>query len=507
MLREVHLGLNALYVLGVYMVVMIALGFLGRAKRKEQSLRDFYLGGSSFGFIVLFLTLFATQYSGNTLLGFSGQAYTQGGTYVVSIMFMILAITVYVTYGPRLFRLSRKYGYITPADFIYHRFGSHPLRIFSVCLLIWALANYILEQLVAMGQAVEAISDHRLTFMQGVFICVFVMLVYETLGGMRSVAWTDVVQGVILLVGLACMVDIVLTTGGGLTEATRSILETEPKKMQVPAAPGIRQWFSTLILLGLGVALYPQGIQRFFAARSLGTLRRSLGLMAFMPFTTTLLAFLIGIIAISRFPNLGADSDKVTIYVLASAVDKSVFHYWMVVMIFAAVVAAIMSTADSVLLSMGSMFTKDIYRVYINPTASSKNALIVGKVFVWGIVAVLIGMSYISLKTESSIWFLIKLKLEFLVQVSPVFVLGVFWKRLTAGPVLAGMITGTSIAIVLWAGAAPGIKWWETASIYNISAGVWGLAANYAICIIGGLLTSPQTAPASDFKPAGLAEN
>ena len=88
------LGYKALVVMGFYLVVMLGLGWLGRKRRKEESLRDFYLAGSSFGFFVLFLTLFATQYSGNTLLGFAGRSYNRGGVYIVSITFMILVITV-----------------------------------------------------------------------------------------------------------------------------------------------------------------------------------------------------------------------------------------------------------------------------------------------------------------------------------------------------------------------------------------------------------------------------
>ncbi len=82
-----------------------------------------------------------------------------------------------------------------------------------------------------------------------------------------------------------------------------------------------------------------------------------------MPLGTTFLAFLIGFIALSHYPGLSQlESDKVTIYVLGEIVHRSVFTYWLVVLVFTALVAAIMSTADSALLSMGSMFTKDIYK-------------------------------------------------------------------------------------------------------------------------------------------------
>lgn len=483
-----ELGNGALIVMGVYLLVVLALGWLGKMKQREQSLRDFYLGGSAFGFLVLFLTLFATQYSGNTLLGFAGRSYQQGGTYIVSVTFMILVITVFMIYAPRLFRLSRKFGYITPVDYVYHRFGSHALRVLSVLLLGWGLANYILEQLVAMGHAVEGISSGRLDFMTGVLLLAMVMLIYESLGGMRSVAWTDVVQGLLLLAGCSGILYILLTSQGGLPQAAAVIAESDPGKLQVPGAHGIRVWVSNLVLLGLGVAIYPHAIQRIFAAKNLKTLRRSLGGMAFMPLATTLLAFLIGFIALSRFPGLTSlESDKVTVYVLSDIIGASAFTYWLVVLVFAAVVAAIMSTADSALLSLASMFTKDIYKVYLVPRATARHLLVVGKLFGWGLMALLILMAWVSLKTESSIWLLIRLKLEFMVQLSPVFVIGVFWRRLPAWAAFTGMLAGTLITLAIWGGVM--FELWTDRSPLGISAGVWGLCVNYGTCLVGGLVT------------------
>lgn len=481
---EPEFGTGALVVLALYLASMLGIGFLARLRRRENTLRDFYLGGSGFGFVVLFLTFFATQYSGNTLLGFAGRSYKQGMSYVVSVTFMILVITVYMIYAPRLFRLSRKFGYITPADYVFHRFGSHALRVIAVLLLCWGLANYILEQLVAMGRAVEALTDHRLGFMQGVLLLVIVMLIYESLGGMRAVAWTDAIQGTILGLGMACFLYILLTSEGGLAGAAEIVRTDAPEKLRVPDWRGIRDWISTLVLLGLGVAVYPHAIQRIYAARSLGTLRRSLAAMSFMPFATTLLAFLVGYIGISRFPGLGdGENDRITIYMLTGIMDRGAFHYWLVVIVSAAVVAAIMSTTDSALLTVQSMLTRDIYKEYIRPGADEREMLRVGKVSGWVMMALLIWMAWISEKTNSPIWFLIKLKLEFMTQISPMFLLGLFWRRLPAPAVLAGVIAGTAVTLVIWCGATAG--WWTGRSPWGISAGVWGLALNYAICIIG----------------------
>ncbi len=485
--EPIHLGNSALVFMGLYLLGMIGLGFLGRSRRRGHSLKDFYLAGSGFGFIVLFLTLFATQYSGNTLLGFSGRTYRQGASYINSVTFMILVISCYMIYAPRLYRLAKRFGYITPADFIYHRFGSHALRVVAVILLCWGLGNYILEQLVAMGHAVQALSDGRIGFMTGVVILACVMLVYESLGGMRSVAWTDVAQGMLLLTGCSCILYLLLTSQGGLPAAAETIMADVPERFETPGWAGVRSWTSNLILFGLGIAIYPHAIQRLFAARTLGTLRRSLGVMAFMPLVTTLLAFMIGLIGLSRFPGLShVDADKITVYVMSSIGGQGWISYWLVIVVLSAVVAAIMSTADSALLSIGSMVTKDIYKTYFRPEASPEHYLKVGKVFGWVLMAFLILFAWVSIETESSIFLLIKLKVEFMIQLSPAFMLGVFWRRLPARAVLLGVVLGTAFTLVVWGGAAAGA--WETRSPWGISAGVWGLAINYGVCIAGGLL-------------------
>ena len=488
---ELALGSSALVVMAVYLGLLLALGLAGRMSRRESSLRDFYLGGSALGLTVLFLTLFATQYSGNTLLGFAGRSYRQGGTYVVSITGMILVITAFTIYAPRLFRLSRRFGYITPADYVYHRFGSHFLTILSVVMLGWGLANYILENLVAMGHAMEELSGDRVDFMTGVILLVVVMLTYESLGGMRSVAWTDVVQGVLLLVGCGVIFWILVTSEGGLPAAAATVQQNEPAKLAAPDGNGIRAWLSTMVLLGLGVSIYPHLIQRLFAARSLRSLRIALAGMAFMPLLTTMFAFFVGFIALSRFPGLGPlESDRVTLLLLTDIAGQSAFTYWLVVIVFAAVVAAIMSTADSALLSIGSMFTKDIYQVYIRPGATPTHYLAVGKLFGWGLMALLVFFAWLSLKTESSIWGLIELKLEFMIQMSPVFMLGVFWRRLPARAVVSGILAGLAVTFALWVGALAGL--WPTRSPLGILAGVWGLAVNYVICVVGGAMATSR---------------
>ena len=138
-------------ILCVYIVSLIGIGWLGKKAQKEQSLADFYLAGRGMGFFVLFLTLYATQYSGNTLVGFAGRAYREGYHALVLITFLSAAVGALAFYGPKLYRLSKKYKFITPSDYIHYRYKHNRLTYLSAAICLVALTNYILTNLKAIG--------------------------------------------------------------------------------------------------------------------------------------------------------------------------------------------------------------------------------------------------------------------------------------------------------------------------------------------------------------------
>ena len=125
--------------------------------------------------------------------------------------------------------------------------------------------------------------------------------------------------------------------------------------------------------------------------------------MAFLPFTTALIAVIAGIYALAYVPGLeGAATDQVLARLLRIIQENSLFGYAVVVLIFSAVLAALMSTADSAMLSISSMFTKDIYAVHVNPGASQSELTKIGKRCSWIVVGVLVVFA-ILLKNEFSL--------------------------------------------------------------------------------------------------------
>jgi SSS family transporter len=472
-------GPGALIAVGLYLVSMIGVGWIARTRRQSNSMADFYLAGRSMGLAVLFLTLYATQYSGNTLFGYTGKTYRIGFEWTASVLFMFSIIVGYMLFAPRLVALARKEGFITPGDYITHRFRSSVLTLLSTVLMIYALGNYALAQLKAMGAAVEGITDGAIPGSYGIIGLAVIMVIYETLGGMRSVAWTDVMQGGVLLLGFGILVFLIpQKLGGGLGQVVAQLSEMDPPKVQAPSLEGANKWISYALLLGCGAAIYPQAIQRLYASRSVAVLKRSLTLMAFMPLTTTLVALICGLTAAVALPELSReDSDQVLARLCAMVMGDSALAYWLVVAVFAAALAALMSTADSALLSISSMFTKDIYQPYFRPQAKEAELTKVGKISTWLIVIALV---WVAIGVDITLVRLLELKFEILIQVVPCFFMGLYWKRLTAGTALVGMVCGLVVAL--------GLTWAGHKMVWGFHAGVVGLIVNSVICAVGTAL-------------------
>ncbi len=469
-----------------YVASLVFIGWLGMRAQKEKTMKDFYLGGRGIGFGVLLLTLYATQYSGNTLFGFTGKAYRVGLQWLVCVHFMTAIVVVYMAFAPKLYKLAKEHTFITPSDFLSYRFGHRGLSSFASVVMILGLANYLLAQLKALGEAASGfLPDYpKEAYVGGVIALAFIIVLYESLGGFRAVAWTDVIQGLVLMFGFGILVWLVFRQFGSLDEAI-GILQSRPNGQAMTAPPKggqIAEWVSWVLIVGLGGALYPQAIQRIYAAKSAPVLRKSLAVMAFLPLTTTLIAVVFGVMAAAHV-ELQGSGDSVLTTVCRMVQLQSQAARWLVVVLFAGVLAALMSTADSVLLSISSMFTKDLYAGVFSPQANQRQLTLVGKSCSW-IVIVMMTIAAIVLR-DTSLVAILKIKFELLVQLAPAFVIGIHWQRMNANWTFAGMVCGVAVALLItFTTTLSG-----TGNLLGIHAGLYGLAANLLTSLGGSLLT------------------
>jgi SSS family solute:Na+ symporter len=463
--------MNPLILLTLYLCVLFPLAWFGRRCSTGRTPHDFYIAGGRMGFFVLLATLFATQYSGNTFMAFPGKSYRMGYAFLMSIPFMMAIVLCYLFYAPSLRRVALQHRFVTPCDWIHHRYQSLPLTLACAGLMVWALLNFLLAQLMAMGHAVSGITEGQISYTTGVLFLALVVVLYESVGGMRAVAWTDTLQGVIMVVAVLFLGGWLLTGPSDFATLPGRVLAVAPEKVRPPDWKMCVTWASSIFIIGVGGSMYPQAIQRIYSAVSTRTLKRTLAVMVFLPLLTVLFADMMGWMAISEFHLLDRiESDKVMALMLAEIAQRGVLLNFAVLLLLLGALAAIMSTADSVLLSLSSILVQDFYAKTSTRTVPEEALLKYGKITSWLLMAVLL---IFALQPKVTLWRLLELKFEILIQVAPAFVLGFYLPRLTAGIALIGIAAGTSIAMI---GFVQETKW------FGIHPGTIGCLVNLAIC-------------------------
>ena len=449
----------------LYLFSLIAIGFYGKSKRDKNSLNDFYLG-RGFGFFLLFLTFYATQYSGNTIIGFTGKAYREGWFGLNLVALMVAVIGGLLLYAPKLYQRSQNRNYVTLSDYIDDRYAHKWLHYLIIAVCVFVLGNYVLSNLKAVGYIVNTLSNGHISNALGIFSLAAIILIYESLGGIRSVVLTDALQGILLLITIQIIFFMVLYYYVLSPEVSNFSLSAI-SATTLPDGNAQIKWISTIMLVFFSVALYPQAVQRVLMAKSENALKKSLKFMAIAPLFTTLPLVFIAIIASAVLPNLDQQSSENVLLLMLIEINHFPWMHWVIVLFFSAALAAIMSTIDSSNLALNAIIIKNVY-LKINPKAQNTHIMRMVKIIS---LSMLMLLSYLAVSIDSSIWTILKIKLEVLAQLFPAFTLGLWLPKLRAQSVFYGLIVGLTLIFYL-------LLFADIAKPLNIHAGLWGLFAN-----------------------------
>ena len=464
-----------LWLLAAYLCLLPLLGLWGRKLAREASLKDYYLAGGAISTVPLLFTLYATQYSGNTLLGFAGSAYRDGVVILFSALGMAAVIAMYATFAKPLHHLAQTRGLLTIADYLHLRYNNKTLVRLANLLLVLTLASYILTNFKAAGLLLETLSGDTIPLLWGILGLAFVMAIYESLGGMRSVVMTDILQGVLLLAGCLLVMGLVVAHFGGFAPLLAQLQSTPAEGWR---ELDTRQWMrgvSITMLFGIAICIYPHSIQRIYAAKSWSSLKRSFFAMALMPLITTAPIVLAALAATLIIPDLSrAQSDQVIPQLLSYFMTANPAFEILLAVFLVAALAAIMSTIDSALLSLGSIFTHDIFRK-IAPATSEQKLTQFSKVAVW---LLMFASAALAIALPQTIWELLVIKLQVMVQITPALVLGIRLPNLRAPALTCGMITGLIVTFWFQYGT------WGVPDLYGFHAGIWGFFANLLAIVL-----------------------
>ncbi len=476
-MQDTLLGPTGMLFIGFYLASLLLIGWLANRSRKEDSLKDYYLAGSSLGSVSLFFTLYATQYSGNTLFAIPGNAYRNGFIGLSVAAAVMSVVLVYFTFAGRLNRLAHQHGFVSVGDFLTWRYNSRALLIAVNTIAVVTLISYALGNFKAIGLLLESTTGGAIPFAAGIVLLGLIMAVYESLGGLRGVIWTDIIQGSLLFMGCLLLFFAVLSLGPNGTAASAATLSG---KLQTYFTVEIDTvgFLSVVALVGIGAAVYPQALQRIYIAKNPRVLRRSYIALLVMPLLTTVPMILVGILVVDWLPSLSEQqSENVVIYAVEEITRAYPALSWLLVLYLGAAIAAIMSTIDSALLSLGSTITKDIISRK-GRVLDDKSLYRISKLTSWGLMAVMVTLAIILPQT---IWALMIFKFELLIQIAPAIILGVRSSSVSATSVFAGLLAGSAVAVMLKLSSYTPYDYSEPLGVH---AGVWGVLINVLVVLL-----------------------
>lgn len=437
---------TALAIVGLYLLATLAIGWYGYV-RTGSTPAEYFLAGGTLGYVVFPLTMFATLMSAFVFLGSAGWGYQHGLGWLALLGVEAIAGIPLALIGLRVWRVGRKRGVLTPTELIGTAYDSDAVKLaVLVPQFVWAVP-YLAIQAMGGGLLFETITDGAISFTQGAVLLTVVTGIYLTLGGLRSVAWSDVLQGVAVVVLLAGAIVYLLPAldPAAITEQ----LATETGLLTPAGDLGFftpRVWVSFLLMNTMAIVAYPQMFQRFLAAKDERAFRSLLVFWPLMVVVAAIAPVFLGVWGAATMPGL-EDPDTVLPALLSANAPV-----WLFGVVMGGALAAMMSTADSLVLTLSSVVSRDLYRAHLDPDASDARETWVGR----GVaVVLLVGGLAIALVREGTILDLAVYFIQGNALLLPAFLGALYWRRASAWGALASVGLGQAYFLAAQFGPAP----------------------------------------------------
>ncbi len=432
----------------LYLLLMLGIGVF--AWSKTNSLSDYILGGRKLGYWTTALSAGASDMSAWLLLGLPGYAYVAGYEAIWIAVGLMLGTTLnWFLVAPGLRQQSEAMdNALTIPEYFENRFQdkTHTIRTISAILILFFFIFYTSSGLVAGGKLFESVFN--LPYHWAVLTGTVAILVYTTLGGFLAVSWTDLFQGLLMSLALVITAFYALDMSGGW-QATRSAMTMHNIALTDLFLTVDNQMLGNIgiiSLLGWGLGYFgqPHILTRFMAIRSHTMIPSARNIALVWTTVSLTCALLIGFsgIALAEINLIGADSEKVFIEIV-----QLLFHPVPAGICLAAILAAIMSTADSQLLVASTAFTEDLYQTLFKKEASQTNLILIGRIMV---VFIALLACFMALNQKETVLSLVAYAWAgFGAAFGPVLLLSLYWRKLTLKAAVSGIITG-AVAVIVW---------------------------------------------------------
>ncbi len=427
---------------GLYLAIMLYIGI--RASKKTSSTEDFVVAGRKMPIWIGSATIVATWFGGGTMMGAAGASYEEGFLGVIADPFGgALCLFIVGFFFARIFRRLRLLTFI---DFLQNRYGTTAATIAAIGS-ISSNIGWTGALLVAFGYVLETLTGIPLTI--GITGGAVVVFAYTVAGGLWAVVLTDFVQMLVIAVGLILLLIVVLIDVGGWGNIAPQL--SEGSFRMVPEGRSASIWLNYIrawLILGLADVSAQTLLQRAFAARNEQAAQNSFYLAGLGYLGLGIIPVTLGIIASVTMPGLTDPETVIPELAIAH------LHPVAIAIFVGALLAAIMSSADSALLAAASVFSINILPLF-KQQQTDRQRLLATRIGipVFGSIAV-----YVALEVQVVYDLILDSNSVILVCVTVPFIVGVWWKRANRTGALASMAMGflTWFVAILYAPEFPG---------------------------------------------------
>jgi len=427
----------AAVLLVAYTAVLLHHANVGR--RASRNMSDYYVGGRNLGGFVVGASFFATFASTNSYIGHAGKGYEFGLPWMsMAVLIVLFTWLSWTVVAPRLRRFTTHWDALTLPDYLERRFGAERqgLRIASAVVIVFSSILYLVAIFKGAGTLFQQFLE--IPYTAAVGLTLLVVMLYTSVGGFISVVRTDVLQGALMVLGSVTIFGFVFAAAGGL--------EALPTLARRPDTAHLFELDAALpfvVLLGIALSgslkllVDPRQVSRFYALKDDDSVRTGIWVAVIGIALIQLCLFPVGMFARMLLDGV-TDTDLI---VPTLVTDRSVFPLWVADCLIIAMVAAAMSSMDSVLLVAASVLYKDVVEA-VHPTARPLAWTRIGVVGLAALSALVAleppgGIVEITIFSGSL----------YAVCFLPAILLGLHWRRGTAGGVLASMAAGVTVLL------------------------------------------------------------
>lgn len=430
------------------------------ASRKVRTSEDYILAGRNLGFWVFTILIVACICSGMTLLGVSGLGYAAGWPTIWEQIFVPLSAAICILiFGTKLHAIGVERNYLTLQDYFAHRFYSqNGIRGLSAVTGILVSLIYMVGQYVAISMVLSWLFD--IPYHTALLVSALIVTAYVIMGGLYAVAWNNLIQGIMLILGVLIVAPSIIHAAGGLTQINIILSSIDPNFVNLwypqMDPPYAKYAFATpaflvsfFFLLSFGLASAPHVINNVFSARDSSYFKWA-PLAAFSIYVVVMYLIKMSGFAARALVNEGTLSLPTGVNNPAdySFIVSAEYAFPEVIGVFVGVIvlAAVMSTTDRLMLTIGSYFGWDIYRRFINPQAKDKTVTFVSRAAVATAALITLIMAWRNPPSLLAwlIWMGIGLMLT--CYVTPLLA-GLYWRRATREGALFSMGFGLAGAL------------------------------------------------------------